>query len=408
MRRLEGKAGSLMQIAADSASFALSGLKTDRFRTILSLSGVSIGIFSVVAVFTLVDSLQESLNEGLRQFGSDVVFVERIPLEPDLNETGIFKWWEYISRPEVSYREYLYLKENGRTFGDTGWACFLNDGDILGVDGESGLFVHNKIGKGRSFTEAELKRGAAVAVAGADYASAHKVDSIVNLYGVRCTIIGTFESSGINSASLADVDRSIFVPAKLAMRMNGFAGCRTSLALRPAKGVGEEAFTNDIVSLMRRCRRLTPGTEDNFSINRLSFIISEMDELFGMVDMIGWIIGAFSLLVGGFGIANIMFVTVKERTWQIGLQKAIGAKKRTVVFQYLTEAVTLALMGAGAGIALVWLVSLPLNFGPLDIRLSLSNVLSGIVTAVIIGIAAGVAPATTAANLHPAEALVQE
>lgn len=408
MRRFEGKAGSLLQIAADSASFALSGLKTDRFRTILSLSGVSIGIFSVVAVFMLVDSLQESLNEGLRQFGSDVVFVERVPLEPDLNETGIFKWWEYISRPEVSYREYLYLKENGRTFGDAGWACFLNDGDILGVDGESGLFVHNKIGKGRGFTEAELKRGAAVAIAGADYASAHKVDSIVNLYGARCTIIGTFESSGINTASLANVDKSIFVPAKLAMKMNGFAGCRTSLALRPAKGVGEEAFTNDIVSLMRRCRRLTPGTKDNFSINRLSFIINEMDELFGMVDMIGWIIGAFSLLVGGFGIANIMFVSVRERTWQIGLQKAIGAKKRIVVFQYLTEAITLALMGAGAGIALVWLVSLPLSFGPLDIRLSLSNVLSGIVTAVIIGIAAGVAPATAAANLHPAQALVQE
>lgn len=395
-------------IALDSAKFALSGLRVEKFRTVLSLSGVSIGIFSIVSVFTLVDSLQKSLNDGLREFGTDVAFIDKLPLEPDLNENGIFKWWEYVARPQVSYGEYLFLKENNTTFGGITWSCFLDGQNAVGVSPEWEMAVRNNVASGRKFTLPELLHGAPVAIAGADYAEANKLDSVVILDGIRCSIIGTLEKSGINSVSLADIDRSVLIPAKLAMRLSGFAGCRTSIALRPAPSAGQEACTREAASLMRRCRRLTPQAKDNFSVNRLSFIINEMQSLFRMLDSIGWIIGIFSLLVGGFGIANIMFVSVKERTARIGLQKALGATRRVIRTEYLTEAVTLSLSGGIVGLAAVWGVTLLLKGGPLPVTLSVGNALFGLSVAAIIGIAAGVAPATAAAKLDPAEALQEE
>ena len=206
MKGFEGRCGNLVWIAADSVKFALSGLKIDRFRTILSLSGVSIGIFCIVAVFTVVDSLQESLNEGLEEFGSDVAFIEQMPLEPDLNETGIFKWWEYISRPQVSYNEYRHLRNNGTTFRDINWICYFNDGATIGVTDGWEMSIHNKVASGRTFTGEELSRGMPVAIAGAEYRKKHKAGSTVNVGGQRCLIIGTLEASGVNSVNLADID----------------------------------------------------------------------------------------------------------------------------------------------------------------------------------------------------------
>ncbi len=408
MKGFVWKAGNLAGIATDSARFALSELKVDKFRTILSLAGVSIGIFSIVSVFTLVDSLKESLDQGLEEFGKDVTFVEQMPLEPDLNEEGIFRWWEYVSRPQVTYDEYLFLAQHNSTFSQMCWTCFLDDGTTVGITPGWEMTIRNRIVSGRPFSAGELQYGAPVAIAGADYAKLHKTDSIVTLDGVRCTIIGTLERSGLNSVSLADTDKSIMIPARLAMRLNSFNGCRTSLAIKPAEGISDETFTAEIRALMRRYRRLSPQAKDNFSVNRLSFIVNEMENLFALVDSIGWIIGIFSLLVGGFGIANIMFVSVRERTAQIGLQMALGAKRRIIVLQYLTESVTLSVMGGAAGLAVVWLATLLLYRSPLPVSLSPGNAATGMLIAAIIGIAAGVAPATAAANLHPAEALLRE
>lgn len=405
MKGFEGKAGELLWLAADSVRFALSGLRIDRFRTVLSLSGVSIGIFCIVAVFSVVNSLQKSLNEGLMEFGSDVAFIEQMPLEPDLNETGIFKWWEYISRPQVSYNEYQFLRTHGTTFSDINWMCYFGDGATIGITDGWEMSIHNKLASGRSFTLAELERGSPVAIAGAAYGKTHRADSSVTVGGLKCSIIGTLEESGINSVNPADIDCSLLIPAPLARRLYGFHDSRTSIAVRPAAGVDSSAFTNEIRMLMRRCRRLPPQAKDNFSINRLSFIVNELESLFRMIDSLGWITGIFSLLIGGFGIANIMFVSVKERTSQIGLQKAIGARKKTIVLQYLSESSALSLLGGLAGIAAVWVVTLLLRSGPIRITLGAGDILTGLAVALTIGIAAGVAPATSAANLHPAEAL---
>ena len=393
----------------DNLRMAASGLGTDKFRTALSLSGVSIGIFTIVAVFTMVDSLGDSISEGLSQFGSDIVFVDQMPMEPDLNENGIFKWWEYAGRPQVSYDEYRYVSNNCEATSATAWCCYISDNETIGVSDGWELSIRNSLKKGRKFTVAEIENGAPVAIAGKNYLKKHKVDSVAQLYGRKVRIIGQFEESGINSVSLADIDASIVVPAKFAMSLSGFsAGSRCSLAARPAAEVTDEDFCAELRETMRTIRRLTPGAKDNFSINKLSFIIEQTSSLFKLIDKLGWIVGIFSLLVGGFGIANIMFVSVKDRTSEIGLQKALGASKRTIILQYLDESSILSLSGGAVGIVLVWLVTLLLKGSALPITLSAANVALGLGISLMIGIAAGVAPATAAANLHPADAIRQE
>lgn len=385
--------------------FALAGLGNDKFRTALSLSGIAVGIFSIIAVFTLVDSLKRSLKEGLRDFGSDVVFVEQIPLEPDLNEDGTFRWWKYIGRPQLSFDEYEFLREQGKTFSNITWCCFPEDGKVLGVTRGWELTIRNKLRSGRPFTLREMESGSPVALVGADYAESHQGESTVALDGCTYKIVGVFERSGINSISLAEIDGSVVIPAQRARRLQHFAGCRQSITIAPSANVSQEEFIAEIRTLLRRYRRLPAGQEDNFAINRLSFIVEQVESLFSMINKICWIIGVFSILVGGFSIANILFISVKERTGQIGLQKAIGARKVDILLQFLYEAVILATMGALAGMFLLWLITLCLKGSAVPLSLSAANVLLGIGLAFIIGIAAGVAPATAAANMNPVEAI---
>lgn len=389
----------------ESIRFALAGLGNDKLRTLLSLAGIAIGIFTIIAVLTLVETMERSVDQGLNRFGSDVVFVEQIPLEPDLNDEGEFKWWEYISRPQVSYGEYEYMRDKREKIGEISWSCFLNDGVSVGVSDGWMLSVRNDIRCGRGFTATELENGAAVAIVGADFADAHKGESAVAIDGVRFEIIGEFERSGINAVSMVDVDASVIIPASRARRLWGFAGCRQVITARPADGVSDEEFCDEIRMLMRRWRRLSPLDGDNFSINRLSFIARSMKELFSTLDRIGWIIGIFSLLAGGFGVANIMFVSIRERTGEIGIKKALGARSRDIRRQFLTEAVTLSLLGGLAAVAFGWLVTLLFAGGPLELRLSAKGVAIALALSFITGIAAGVAPATAAAKMNPVDSI---
>lgn len=385
--------------------FALAGLGNDKFRTALSLSGIAVGIFSIVAVFTLVDSLQRNLEEGLRDFGGDVVFVEQIPLEADLTEDGTFRWWKYIERPQLSFDEYEFLRDEGRTFSSITWSCFPEDGKVIGVTRGWELTIRNKLSSGRPFTLREMESGAPVAMVGADYSEGHPGEHTLSLDGCNYEIVGVFERSGINSISLAEIDGSVVIPALRARRLQHFAGCRQSITIAPSANVSESDFIAEIRSLLRRYRRLTPEQEDNFAINRLSFIVEQVESLFSMINKICWIIGLFSILVGGFSIANILFISVRERTGQIGMQKAVGARKRDILLQFLYEAVLLSTIGAGAGMIFLWLITLCFKGSAIEISLSAGNVLLGIGLAFMIGIAAGVAPATAAANMNPVEAI---
>lgn len=380
---------------------AFRQLKADRFRTLLSLLGVAIGIFSIVAALTLVDSVQTSVRDGFSAFGSDLLFIDREPLEPDLNEDGVFRWWEYATRPSVTWREYQYVKErgDGTAFDRIAFAAY--GPETVGVDGNWSLLVPQSLAQGRFFTQRELEEGLPVVIVGSAVEATGGRKIICGdplwLEGKRYEVIGIFAKAGLTTVSPVDVDEVRLVSYKSQRQ----APLRSSIVV---SGANHER----IRTIIREYRRLSPGQEDNFALNRLSFLLDEMNEIFALLSKLGWIIGIFSLLVGGFGIANMLYVSVEERKPQIGICRALGAKRRRIEREFLGEATILSLMGGSAGIALVEILMLTYRLsGKMTLPLSLSPraIATGLIVAIIIGLTFGVAPARNAAKLLPVDAI---
>ncbi len=374
---------------------AFRQLKADRLRTLLSLLGVSVGIFSILAALTLIDSLRATVRDSFAAYGSDVLFVEREPLEPDLNEDGVFRWWVYAGRPPVTWREYRYLEERSDgAFSKIAYAAYGRD--AVGVAGDWSLLVPQPLAAGRGFTSREAGQGAPFVLVGADVDAA--VGDILWIEGARYEVIGVFTKAGMTTVSPVDIDHVRLIPYRT---MHGPV-LRSSIVL-------SEADESLVRSLLRTVRRLPPGAPDDFSFNRLSFLLDEMNEIFTLVSRLGWIIGLFSLLVGGIGIANMLYVSVEERKPQIGICRALGAKRTVIVREFLSEAVALSLLGALGGIFLaaagIAVARLAMAGGGLPLFLSLRAILTGLAVALALGLLFGAAPARAAARLTPVEAI---
>ena len=382
----------------DVLAQVLRELGADRFRTRLSLLGVAVGIFSIVAALTLVDAVQESIREGFSAYGGDVLFVDREPLEPDLNEDGQFRWWAYAQRPAVSWREFRYLQERGAGEAFTSIAYVGYGASCVGVAGDWRLLVQQPLAAGRGFTERELQDALPVVVVGSKIESRKGVPIHCGdplwIEGSRYEVIGIFDQAGFNTVSTVDVDQVRLIPTKGQQK----EWLRSSILL---SGADE----TKVRSLMRECRRLGPLQEDDFALNRLSFLLEEMNDIFRMVARLGWIVGIFALLVGGVGIANMLYVSVEERKPQIGICRALGARRQTIVRQFLAEAAILSLLGGIAGIAFIQINLLILgqfiDFLPMIV--SAKALLSGILVSLTLGLVFGVSPARHAAQLQPVD-----
>ena len=369
-------------------------MPSNRFRTLLSLLGVAIGIFSIVAALALVDSLQKTLQDSFSSFGNDLLFVEREPLEPDLNEDGVFRWWAYAARPPVSWSDYRYLKSQGAAAYDR--IAFVAYGlQTVGVAGDWQLLTQQALAAGRGFTPAELEEGAPVLLAGADVEA--RCGEKRWMDGTRYEVIGVFEKAGMTTVSPVDLDQVLLVPYR---SLKGPV-LRGSILLSGAEPAAIRAH-------LRTARRLSPLQADNFSINKLAFLLEEMNDVFGLAAKLGWLIGFFALLAGGFGIANMLYVSVEERRPEIGICRALGATRRVILLQFLKESLRLSLQGASAGIGLVGLLVIVLRQvlkTDLQLTLPFSSILSGLVLALAVGLLFGVAPASAAARLSPVEAI---
>lgn len=404
MRGLKGFFGIRARVAGESVAMAAESLGRERARTALSLAGVCIGIFCIVASMTLFDSLHRSLREGMDSFGADALFIEKMPLEPDLDENGIFRWWKYIGRPEPTYREYLYLKDHCRGASELTFSVSFGNGKIIGVTDGWRCVVPNPISEGRGFLPAELSRGTASAVAGA---SVELPDGrSVEVGGVRIPVTGILKKGGVNAVSIiGDIDGAVLVPYLWLRNVVPLSGGKATITARPADGVSEEDLEAELTVLLKRFRRVPEGADKGFAVNSMSFIANEISSVFRTVGMVGWIIGLFSLLIGGFGIANIMFVSVAERVGEIGLQKALGATRKVILLQYLAEAAFLSVVGALAGIALVMLLCAAIPSSAIELTVSARTALLALAAALLLGTASGLAPALRASSLPPVEAL---
>lgn len=411
----------LIRMIYESTAFAFSSLKTDKFRTFLSLLGVTIGIFSIVAVFSAVDALQKNINDGMSSFGSDMVFIRPWPMGPD--EDGEFKWWEFRNRPNPSYDEYQFIKKNSTKSKHVAYiASFykiikyqrnsFTDGWCIAVSEDWDKIASFEVENGRFFSQMEMQNGSNACVVGAEVAAAlfpyeDPVGKSIKIGNKETTVVGVCKKEGQSMVSMMDTDYLIMVPVTYAKSFINLKQNGDFIAATPIETVDQEEFTAELKTLTRAVRRLKPSQKDNFAINKMTFLFDVVGNVLGIVNVVGWVIGGFSLLIGAFGIANIMFVSVRERTNQIGIQKALGAKRYVILTQFLVEAAVLSLLGGALGILLVYLLSIGVRdlVPGFEIALSLSNILRGIIVSVAIGLVSGISPAYQASKLNPVEAI---
>lgn len=415
-----------LRLVIESFGFAWRALKSNVLRTILSLLGVTIGIFAIIAVLTLVDSLEKNIKDSLNFLGSGVIYIQKMPFTADAD--GVYKWWEFIRRPSPRYTDFKFLEATLRNSssvsivaGRGNMTIKRNTNSIsqIGLRGAGeGYDRVNEfnLDQGRYFIEDEIEGGRSVIVIGYEVAKAlfpngeYPIGEDVKVKNIKFRVIGVLKKEGQSIIGTPTNDYSVLIPY-VAFRKMYQTGTGVSTEIASSilvKGldsdVGLVELENEVRGIMRVRRGLKPMQKDNFALNRPEAIANIISGVFDVFSVAGWIIGGFSILVGGFGIANIMFVSVKERTSIIGLQKSLGAKNYFILFQFLFEAIFLSLIGGLGGLLLVWLLTLA-PFGDLKVILSLKNIVLGLGVSSIIGLVSGIIPAAMAARLDPVAAI---
>jgi putative ABC transport system permease protein len=408
-----------LRLFKESFSFALNALRNNKLRTFLSLLGVTIGIFSIIAVLSAVDSLDRSIQENLSGLDKNTVYLTKYSFGP----TSVPRW-QRDNYPQVDYIDFEYVKKNVPDIEASAYVIFggsetikYESETIAGVDVtpvSDGIYEVEdfKVERGRFYTESESVSGAPVIVIGYTIAenlfgNSNPLGKQVRVYGRKLTVIGVLKKFG---ATIFDSpDEKAYVPANFVRRFRngGIEGIPGAIIIKPKKGVDMGAFEQVLKQKYRNYRGLKAGDPDNFFVNKLSGMTDAIDGIIGFMNTVGWIISGFSLLVGGFGIANIMFVSVKERTNLIGIQKSLGAKNRFIMFQFLFEAIVLAVIGGLVGLGLVWVTAqIASNFtGDFNFVLSFWNMFLGFSLSTLIGLISGVIPAISASRLDPVEAI---
>lgn len=408
-----------LRLLKESFRFALNALRNNKLRTLLSLLGVTIGIFSIIAVLAAVDSLDRKIKKDLSSLDKNTVYLMRFSFGP-----SEIPQWKREQFPNVKYDEYEYLKGSMNDVNQMAFQFFVNresikyqsatvsDINVVPVSHEFIEIEGLEFDEGRFYNESESNSGAAVIVLGNEIASglfegANPIGKNIRLYGQRFTVIGVLKKQGAGIFGDSN-DTSVFIPVNFLRRMYGDNNDALTpvILIKPEKGVDMDAFKAELTQKLRNYRGMKTDEIDNFFINVLSGFTDLIDGIVGQMNVVGWIISGFSLLVGGFGIANIMFVSVKERTNLIGIQKSLGAKNRFILFQFLFEAVILSVIGGAVGLLLVWIISVVLTKAmDFEFVLSMSNVFLGTSLAAIIGLISGILPAITASKLDPVEAI---
>ncbi|RXR35547.1 FtsX-like permease family protein [Flavobacterium piscinae] len=409
-----------LRLLKESFNFAMNALRNNKLRTFLSLLGVTIGIFSIIAVLAAVDSLDQKIKGDLGDLDKNTVYLLRFPFGPTEVPS-----WKREQFPNVTYEEFDYLKRSLNGVDKIAFNLFTRNENIKFEDrtvssvrvtpttnefeGIDGI----KIEQGRFFNESESNSGTGVIILGFEVCNGlfdspeQAIGKKVRLYGQRFNVIGVTQKQGFSTFGDSR-DNAVFIPMNFIRKLYGENNdmLTPAILIKPEKGIDMEGFKGEITQKLRNFRGLKSSDIDNFFINVLSGFTDMIDEVVSELNIVGWIISGFSLLVGGFGIANIMFVSVKERTNLIGIQKSLGAKNKFILFQFLFEAVILSVIGGIIGLVMVWLIAMVLS-KVLDFEFVLSfwNMMLGAGLAGVIGLIAGIIPAISASKLDPVEAI---
>ncbi|MFO7924475.1 MAG: ABC transporter permease [Bacteroidales bacterium] len=410
----------LLKLLKESLIFAYSSVMVNKLRTLLSLLGITIGIFAIISVFTIVDSLERNIRDSISVLGDDVIYVQKWPWA--FNED--YPWWVYMRRPVPDLRDYNEISRRSEFAG--GVVFSVSTGSLvrygstylenIGVWANTHEFQdirYFEIENGRYFTPYESAAGRNLAVIGHEIAielfdDENPVGKEIQVSGRRVTVIGVAQREGSNMLGGGSLDEMVLIPLNYARSIYNIRSDRLNpmIMVKARPDIPNQMLIDELRHILRSARRLKPSAEDNFALNQASAITQGLDQIFVMINLVGWIIGGFSILVGGFGIANIMFVSVKERTNQIGIQKSLGAKNYFILLQFLYESVLLAVTGGVLGLVLIFTGTLLVsNLSDFTITLTAGNIGLGLFVSAVIGVIAGYAPAYAASRLNPVEAI---
>ena len=398
---------------------AWGSLVANKLRTSLSLLGVVIGIFVIILVLAAVDSLQKNINDSIDSIGPNTIYVHKWSWEGGFD----YPWWKYFLRPQPSVEEAELLIKRSTLAEAVTCAVdfrrpikfrdnFINNAEIKGVWLNYDKVHDININGGRYFTENEIRSGKNVAVIGYNIAlnlfnSQNALGSNLKIKGRNFEVIGVMEKSGegIFGSGKDDAVYITYFSTRGMVDLNNFH-VNQEIAITPKKGISSEQIRDELTGLMRSIRKLKPAEENDFSLNEASMAKNQLAGILVIMDIVGWVIGILAMLVGVFGVANIMFVSVKERTNLIGIQKALGAKRNYILFQFLTESIILSALGGLLGLVLVFVTAAVIRyFFTFELRLSLSNVLLSVFISSFSGLIAGIIPAYIASRLDPVEAI---
>lgn len=415
----------LFTILWNSFKMALGELKNNKLRTFLSLFGITIGIFCIIGVLATVDSLEQQVQNDIKTLGTNTIYVDK--WQYGENEGGSYPWWKYINRPAPKYEDVELIRQKSSlashvarfvatnatiSYGDYD----LTDISVYGVTEDfDDIQAFDLIPGSRYLTESDFKRGTPVAVIGYTNAEAlfynpeYALGKLVSINGKKAVIVGVIkkQGSGLIGAGF-DYDDCLITAHRFYVTMFDDAPQfgNNFIMVQGKPNVSNAALVEDLRGAMRQIRRLSPRDGDNFALNDVNLFSEQVGAFFGMVNIAGWVIAGLSLIVGAFGVANIMFVTVRERTSQIGLKKAIGAKKATVLTEFLIESAFLCVMGGLIGLLLVWgLTSILSTILPFPITIAPNIVMLAFIICVILGVISGIIPAFIAARMNPVKAI---
>jgi len=409
----------VLTILWNSFKMALGELKANKLRTFLSLFGITIGIFCIIGVLATIDSLQSKIKTDLSSFGNNSVYIDKW----DYSGGPEYPWWKFVKRPSMKMEEMEFVKKKSVLASNMAFVMqtqesfsyednILKGVNIYGITPEYKNIQSFNIGYGRFLSESDFTRGVPYVVIGYKvaeelYGKADKgVGKTITYKGRKLLVIGVIEKQGSAIINGYDYDKSTIVTHNYMASVYNPDNLGPVIMVQPKPGITSKALQEELTGIMRQIRKLSPTQEDNFTCNDVAQFKDQVESVFGAVNKGGWAIAGLSLIVGAFGVANIMFVTVRERTSQIGLKKAIGAKSSTILYEFLLESAFLCIIGGVIGLLLVWILALALSsFLPFAITIAPSIIFLAFSICIILGVISGIIPASIAAKMNPVEAI---
>ncbi|MBL7740046.1 MAG: ABC transporter permease [Chitinophagaceae bacterium] len=409
-----------IEIISSSFKMAMQELWKNKLRTFLSLFGITIGIFCIIGVLATVNSLEHNIQNEIKSLGTNTIYIDKWEYAgggPD------YPWWKYVKRPSPKYDEIRHIKERTKTARYTAFAInrqdnvefagnILSNINIYGISDDFENIQPFDISFGRYMSDADFNRGTNSVVIGNEVAEkligAAEVapGKEITVRGKKLYILGVIKKQGQQMIGGWNFDQSIVVPYRFARTMMNELRSDPVIMVQGQDNVTSKELKDDLMGTMRSIHRLSPTKDADFSLNDVNDFSDAISEAFVGLNIGGAVIGGISLIVGLFGVANIMFVTVRERTPQIGLKKALGAKRRVILSEFLLESAFLCFIGGLIGLTLVFLLTQILS-GALNfpVYISITNMAWTFLICLFVGVVAGIVPAIKAAKMDPVEAI---